>query len=234
MRVAQGLGADTVTVLRYANSGDSPHGDRDRVVGYGAVMFWRYEPPDLTGEQREELLALARGALEAYLEYGSAVTHEADDAVLARRSAAFVTLRQGGDPSTGLRPSLRGCVGYTHADLPLYQVVQETAVAAATQDPRFRPLTADELADVTVEISVLSPFRRVTGVDQIQVGTHGLMIFQGNRQGLLLPQVPVEQGWDRGEFLENLCLKAQLPPDCWTGQPMLYAFTTVVFGEGGW
>jgi len=224
MRVAQGLGADTVTVLRYANSGDSPDGDRNQVVGYGAVMFWRYEPPDLTQEQREELLAMARGALEAYLEDGSTAAYETDDAALTRRSAAFVTLRQNGE--------LRGCIGTTHADLPLYQVVRETALAAATQDPRFRPLAADELADVTVEISVLSPFRRVTDVDQIEVGTHGLMILQGNHQGLLLPQVPVEQGWDRVGFLENLCLKAQLPPDCWTGQSMLYAFTAVVFGEG--
>jgi AmmeMemoRadiSam system protein A/AmmeMemoRadiSam system protein B len=224
MRVAQGLGADTVTVLRYANSGDSPYGDQDQVVGYGAVMFWRYEPPDLTRERREALLALARSTLGAYLKDGSIADYETDDAALTRRSAAFVTLRQNGE--------LRGCIGQTRADQPLYQVIQHTAVAAATEDPRFPPLTADELADVTVEISVLSPFRRVTDVDQIEVGAHGLTIFQGNRQGLLLPQVPVEQGWDRGEFLENLCLKAQLPPDCWTGQPALYAFTALVFAEG--
>jgi hypothetical protein len=87
------------------------------------------------------------------------------------------------------------------------------------------------LADVTVEISVLSPFHRVTDREQIQVGTHGLSIYQSGHQGLLLPQVPVEQGWDRGEFLENVCLKAGLPPDCWTGRPTLYAFTAVVFGE---
>ena len=112
-------------------------------------------------------------------------------------------------------------------------MVQHIAVAAATEDSRFPPLAKGELADITVEISVLSPFRRVTDVEQIEVGTHGLMIFEGNRQGLLLPQVPVEEGWGREEFLENLCLKAGLPPDCWTGRPTLYAFTAVVFGEGG-
>ena len=233
MRVAQGLGADTVTVLRYANSGDSPHGDRDQVVGYGAVMFWRYEPPDLTRERREELLALARTTLEGYLEDGTIAAYETDDPVLARRSGAFVTLKERGDPSTGLRASLRGCIGHTRADGPLYQVVQHIAVAAATEDSRFPPLAKGELADITVEISVLSPFRRVTDVEQIEVGTHGLMIFEGNRQGLLLPQVPVEEGWGREKFLENLCLKAGLPPDCWTGRPTLYAFTAVVFGEGG-
>jgi len=256
MRVAQGLGADTVTVLRYANSGDAARGDRGQVVGYGAVMFWRYEPPDMTEARREELLALARATLEVYLENGTLPDYEADDPVLARRSGVFVTLRQHGDPSTGsgqapstgsgqapstgsgqapsteLGMSLRGCIGHTRADLPLYRAVQKMAAAAATKDPRFPPLTPEELADVVVEISVLSPFRRVTDVEQVQVGTHGLMIFQDGRQGLLLPQVPVEQGWNRDAFLENLCLKAGLPPACWTDRPTLYAFTAVVFGEG--
>jgi len=247
MRVAQGLGADTVTILRYANSGDVSS-DHSRVVGYGAIMFWRYEPPDLTEAQREELLALARTSIKEYLESDRIPDYETGDPVLARRSGAFVTLKEHSDPSTGLtatspatstrggtrggRASLRGCIGHTRANLPLYQVVQQTAVAAATEDPRFPPLTPEELAGVTVEISVLSPFRRVTDVGQVQVGTHGLMIFQDGHQGLLLPQVPVEQGWDRKEFLENLCLKAGLPPDCWTGRPTLYTFTAVVFGEG--
>ncbi|MCK4452375.1 MAG: AmmeMemoRadiSam system protein A [Anaerolineae bacterium] len=157
--------------------------------------------------------------------------YETDDPILARRSGVFVTLKEGGDPSTGLRASLRGCIGHTQADRPLYQVVQQMAAAAATGDPRFPPLTTEELSNITVEISVLSPFRRMTDVEEVQVGTHGLMIFQDGRQGLLLPQVPVEQGWEREEFLENLCLKAGLPPDCWTDRPTLYAFTAVVFGE---
>jgi AmmeMemoRadiSam system protein A len=231
MQVAQGLEADTVTVLRYANSGDSPHGDQGQVVGYGAVMLWRYEPPDLTEARREELLALARTTIKEYIETGRVPDHETNDPVLARRSGVFVTLKEGSDPSTGLRTSLRGCIGHTRADQPLYQVVQQMAVAAATGDPRFPPLTTEELSNITVEISVLSPFRRVMDVEQVQVGTHGLMIFQDGRQGLLLPQVPVEQGWGREEFLENLCLKAGLPPDCWTDRPTLYAFTAVVFGR---
>ena len=223
MRVAQGLEADTVTVLRYANSGDSPSGNRDQVVGYGAVMFWRYEPPDLTEAQREELLALARTAIAEHLEAGSVPSCDTDDPALTRRSGAFVTLREGEE--------LRGCIGHTRADQPLCQAVQHMAVAAATEDPRFPPLTADELAEVTVEISVLSPFRRVTDVERVQVGTHGLMIFKGGRQGLLLPQVPVEQGWDREEFLEELCQKAGLPAGCWQEGASIYAFTAAVFGE---
>jgi hypothetical protein len=223
MRVAAGLGAETVTVLRYANSADSPYGDEKQVVGYGAVMFWHYEPLDLTPQRREELLALARSTLETYLESGTFPLYETDDPVLTRRSGVFVTLRQG--------ETLRGCIGHTRADLPLYRAVQEMAVAAATQDPRFPPLTVDGLADVAIEISVLSPFRRVTDVDEIEVGIHGLMIFKDGHQGLLLPQVPVEEEWDRGAFLEGLCQKAGLPAGCWQEGATLYAFTAVVFGE---
>jgi AmmeMemoRadiSam system protein A len=151
-------------------------------------MLWRYEPPDLTEARREELLALVRTTIEEYIETGRIPNYETDDPVLARRSGVFVTLKEGGDPSTGLRASLRGCIGHTRADQPLYQVVQQMAVAAATEDPRFSPLTQEELADVTIEISVLSPFRRVTDVEQIQVGTHGLMIFQdgpGRQAGIV-------------------------------------------------
>ena len=223
MRVAQALGADTVTILRYANSGDSPYGNRDQVVGYGAVMLWRYEPPDLSDAQREELLSLARTAIEEHLETGSVPEREADDPALNRRSGAFVTVKLGGE--------LRGCIGHTRADQPLAQAVQQMAVAAATEDPRFPALTQSELESITVEISVLSPFRRLTDVADIQVGTHGLMIFKDGRQGLLLPQVPVEQGWDREAFLENLCLKAGLPDGCWEEGASVYAFTAVVFGE---
>ena len=222
MQVAQGLGADTVTVLRYANSANVS-GDHSQVVGYGAVMLWQYEPPDLTEARREELLALARTTIAEYLETGETPDYETGNPALTRRSGAFVTLKE--------HDELRGCIGHTQADRPLYQVVQQMAVAAATGDPRFPPLTTEELSNITVEISVLSPFRRTTDVEQVQVGTHGLMIFQDGRQGLLLPQVPVEQGWGREEFLENLCLKAGLAPDCWTGRPTLYAFTAVVFGE---
>jgi uncharacterized protein (TIGR00296 family) len=92
-------------------------------------------------------------------------------------------------------------------------------------------MTAEELDKVSIEISVLSPLRRITDTEQVVVGTHGLVVAQAGRQGVLLPQVPVEQGWDREEFLENLCLKAGLPPDCWHEGAALYTFTAVVFGE---
>jgi AmmeMemoRadiSam system protein A len=186
-------------------------------------MFWHYEPPPLAEAQRQELLALARTTIAGYLETDSLPDYETDDPLLVRRSGAFVTLKEHG--------ALRGCIGRTYADLPLYQVVQQVAVSAATADPRFPPLTAEGLRDVSVEISVLSPFRRVTDVEQIRVGEHGLMIYKDDRRGLLLPQVPVEQGWDRAEYLDNLCLKAGLPVGCWQEGATLYAFTAIVFGE---
>ena len=230
MRVAVGLGADTATILRYANAGDVS-GDHNRVVGYGAVMFWRYEPPDLTEAQREELLALARTTIAEYLETEGIPDYETSDPALNRRSGGFVTLKEHGDPSTGLRASLRGCIGHMWADTPLYRVVQEMSVSAATSDPRFSPMTAEELDAVSIEISVLSPLRRITDTERVEVGTHGLVVAQAGRQGVLLPQVPVEQGWEREEFLENLCQKADLPPDCWHKGAALYTFTAVVFGE---
>ncbi|MCP4536060.1 MAG: AmmeMemoRadiSam system protein B [Chloroflexi bacterium] len=222
MRVAQGLDADTTTVLTYANSGDAS-GGRSQVVGYGAVMLWRYQPPIPTEAQQEELLALARKTIAEYLETSGFLDYETNDVLLTRHSGAFVTLREHGE--------LRGCIGHTRADGPLYKVVQQTAVTAATGDPRFPPLTPDGLSNVAVEISILSPFRRVTDTMQIEVGVHGLMIYKGNQRGLLLPQVPVEQGWDRDDYLNNLCLKAGLPLGCWQEGATLYAFTAVVFGE---
>ena len=126
---------------------------------------------------------------------------------------------------------LRGCIGYMKGDTLLYRVVQEMAVSAATSDPRFPPLTAEELSQIRIEISILSPLRRITDPQQIEVGTHGLMIFKDGRQGVLLPQVPVEQGWNREQFLQGLCQKAGLPANCWRESATLYAFTASVFGE---
>lgn len=223
MQVAAGLGADTVSILRYANSADSPYGNPEQVVGYGAVMFWHYTPPDLTPERQEALLALARWTLESYLESGKIPPYETEDPQLLRPSGAFVTLRKAGE--------LRGCIGHLRADTPLYRVVQEMAVAAATEDPRFPPLTRQELESVQLEISVLSPFHRLTDPMQVEVGKHGLLIIKGGKQGLLLPQVAVEEGWGREEFLEGLCQKAGLPKGCWQEGASLYTFTAMIFGE---
>jgi AmmeMemoRadiSam system protein A len=231
MQVAHGLGADTTDVLLYANSGDSPYGNQEQVVGYGAVMFWRYQPPELSEAQRLELLELARYTLEVYLQQGEIPPYETDDTVLTRRSGVFVTLRTVVSPSTDPEQTLRGCIGHLRADIPLYQVVQQMTVQAATKDSRFPPLTLDELDEITIEISILSPFQRITDLGGIQLGTHGLQIYKDGRTGILLPQVPVEQGWTRTEFFENLCLKANLDVGCWNQGATIYGFTALVFGE---
>jgi MEMO1 family protein len=223
MKVAQGLGTDTTTILRYANSGNSPQGDKQQVVGYGAVMFWRYQPPELSSEQQQELLSLARSAIADHLRGAATPAVPPTDPALERKSGAFVTLKLNGE--------LRGCIGHMKADEPLSQTVQDMAVAAAFSDPRFPSLTLDELDKTRLVISVLSPLHRITDTSQIQVGTHGLMIYQGGEQGVLLPQVPLEEGWDRDQYLANLCSKAGLMPGCWQQYAALYTFTAEVFGD---
>jgi AmmeMemoRadiSam system protein B/AmmeMemoRadiSam system protein A len=226
MKAAAELGANQVTVLQYANSADSPliEADRSRVVGYGAVMLWRYEPPELDADERTRLLAVARESIAQYLKDGTLPPLDETEPDLLRKSGAFVTLEIGGE--------LRGCIGHILAQDSLVSTVQQTAVSAATQDPRFPPLTAEELEKITVEISVLSPLRRVTNVDEIQVGTHGLFIVADGGRGLLLPQVATDEGWTRDQFLSAVCTKAGLPEDAWRSSgTALYTFTAIVFGE---
>jgi AmmeMemoRadiSam system protein A len=106
------------------------------------------------------------------------------------------------------------------------------AAAAAFQDPRFRPLAPEELADLEVEISVLTPMRRVEKVEEIEVGKHGLFIEQGFARGLLLPQVAVQYRWDRDTFLAQTCVKAGLPPDAWKDSATkIYTFTAEIFSD---
>jgi AmmeMemoRadiSam system protein B/AmmeMemoRadiSam system protein A len=225
MKAAHRLGANQVTILQYANSGDSPFVavDRSRVVGYGAVMFWRYEPPDLSADEKAKLLTTARESIAQHLGEGTLPQFTVTEPNLVRKSGAFVTLEQ--------RGKLRGCIGHILAQQPLYTTVQQAAVSAATEDRRFPPLTIKELEEISIEISVLSPLKRVTDIEEIEVGRHGLIIVAEGTSGLLLPQVASEEGWDRQEFLEAVCRKAGLPEDAWQQGAALYTFTAIVFGE---
>ncbi len=176
----------------------------------------------LSDAERRELLAIARRAVEAFLRDGRVPRESPSPGILTAPGAAFVTLHAG--------EALRGCIGYTEAAAPLYRTVQECAVAAATEDPRFPPVAPRELSRLSFEISVLSPLSPIRASD-VEVGVHGLLIARGGRRGLLLPQVPVEWGWEREEFLRQLCRKAGLPGDAWKEGSELYAFTAEVFGE---
>jgi AmmeMemoRadiSam system protein A len=176
----------------------------------------------LDESQRKGLLGIARRALEGYVEAGKIPTEEGARGRLAAPGAAFVTLTK--------NRRLRGCIGYTEAVAPLFKVVQECAVAAATEDPRFPPVSPKELPFLRIEISVLTPLFPILP-DEVEVGRHGLMVEQGRMRGLLLPQVPVEWGWDRETFLDQACVKAGLPPSAWRHGATLRAFTAEVFGE---
>jgi len=179
-------------------------------------------PFPLDEAERAELLAIARRAVSAYLG-GEGIRKEPPSSeTLLAPGAAFVTLT--------LEGSLRGCIGYTEAKSPLYRTVQECAIAAATEDLRFPPVTRDEVGKVRFEISVLSPLFPVSP-GEIAVGTHGLAIRKGMHRGLLLPQVAALHGWNLETFLSRLCAKAGLPGDAWREEVELYFFTAEVFGE---
>lgn len=184
--------------------------------------------------EREELLRLARRSIQqATLQTtttGQLAPYQTDKPWFLEPAAVFVTLRSAAtdDEPEG---ALRGCVGQVEADAPLYAAVQDAAVKAATVDPRFYPVTADELSGLSIEISVLSPMRPIKEYLEIEVGRDGLLIVGERRRGLLLPEVPVTYGWDARTFVRHLCRKAALPDDAWPGHARLYAFTTESFTQ---
>lgn len=172
--------------------------------------------------ERKTLLGVARRALEGYIRTGKIPSEEGTQGKLLAPGAAFVTLKKNG--------RLRGCIGYTEAVAPLFKVVQECAVAAATEDPRFPSVLPDEIPSLRIEISVLTPMVPILP-EEVEVGRHGLMVAQGRMRGLLLPQVPIEWGWDRETFIDQVCVKAGLSPSAWRHGATLRAFTAEVFGE---
>jgi AmmeMemoRadiSam system protein A len=180
----------------------------------------------LNQEQRTQLLRIARQSIEAALDGRRAEVDPSQlDETLTRPSGAFVSLH------THDR-GLRGCIGSIQPVAPLWQAIVSNAVNAAFRDPRFYPLGKDELADVEIEISVMSPIVPVSDVQEIEVGRDGLIVGRGSRVGLLLPQVATEYGWDRETFLAQTCVKAGLPPDAWQSDDCrIEKFSAEVFSE---
>jgi AmmeMemoRadiSam system protein A len=178
--------------------------------------------PLLTEAERGILLRVAREAIEAAASaYPLPSLDPASDSLSAHRDA-FVTLHKSG--------KLRGCIGHIEGWGSLVQVVQECAVSAALRDPRFHAVAPEEVPLIRIELSVLSELFELTP-DQIEVGTHGLLVTLGGRRGLLLPQVANEWDWDPQQFLEETCVKAGLPRDAWQWGAKIQAFTAQVFGE---
>jgi AmmeMemoRadiSam system protein A len=176
----------------------------------------------LTPLERGALLRFARDTIAARLT-GAAPPPPVRLEDPQRHSGAFVTLHADRE--------LRGCIGYPGSEKRLDEVVGHCAVAAATEDPRFPPLTAAELPAVDIEVSVLTPIRRVEDLAEIEVGRDGLIAQDGFRKGLLLPQVATEHGWDRDTFLSHTCLKAGLRPDAWRAGATISRFQAEVFSE---
>lgn len=180
----------------------------------------------LSHELRRKLVEIAWSAIR------SAVTNEpmpepkVTEPQLLEHRGAFVTLKRRSDGS------LRGCIGYPYPIKPLWEAVRDAAISAALHDPRFPPVTKRELDELTLEVSVLSPMEEVKDISEIQVGRDGLVVRKGAFSGLLLPQVAVEYGWSREEFLSHTCIKASLPPDEWRkGGVEIFRFTAEVFGD---
>lgn len=243
MEAARRLGADSIKILKNANSGDVTW-NKMKVVGYLSAAIYRKKPvtgdqkpdsgeaitekkgnPMLSKEQRKKLLQIARQTMEAYVNTGKKLKFKEDDPLFNREMGAFVTLHRGGQ--------LRGCIGNIIGRAPLYLTVRDMAIQASTEDPRFPPVSASELADIDVEVSVLSEPEEIDDPEKIEMGKHGVIVRDGFRSGVYLPQVATETGWSRNEFMSSLCSqKAGLPPDAWkTGSCKVYVFTAEVFSE---
>ena len=243
VRAALAHGADRVKILRYGDSGDIS-GDKNRVVSYVAAVLYKADGEqseinsdtnkddemekelkkyELSDEDKATLLKIARHAIEGYLTTGQVPPFEVAEN-LRLPGAAFVTLEKD--------EQLRGCIGHVMAVEPLYKTVANCAVQAAVSDPRFPPVKKDELEDIHIEISVLTPQQKVSALDEIKVGRDGLMISRGRYRGLLLPQVATDYSWNRTEFLEHTCRKAGLPSDAYKSpEAEIFKFQALIFGE---
>jgi hypothetical protein len=172
---------------------------------------------------RDFLLDLARKTIVSYVTDRTVPPIETKSTVLCSTSGCFVTITSGGD--------LRGCIGNFISDKPLYQLVQEMAVSAAVKDPRFYPMRTEDLHSFELEISVLSPLHKVTSIDEIEVGVHGIYLEKNFSRGVLLPQVATEHHWDREMFLSQTCVKAGLKPTDWQEGADIYIFSAQIMKE---
>ncbi len=231
MLASKELGATRGKVLKYATSGDVT-GDKSAVVGYMAAAF--FDNPGsgrkkvgvdlgLSEEEKKILKELAYTTIKAKLNGEPLPVLKNPTSKLMEPRGAFVTLHK-------KNGQLRGCIGMIEGLKPLWETIRDMAIQAAFHDPRFPPLRSEELDDIDIEISVLTPLEPIEDISEIEIGTHGLVVRKGPYSGLLLPQVAVEQKWDREAFLEWTCRKAGLEPDAWK-QPdtRVFVFSADVF-----
>jgi AmmeMemoRadiSam system protein A len=172
-------------------------------------------------DDRRLLLAIARQAIEARVRRGAEPAPRGGGA-LDTLCGAFVSIHRS--------DTLRGCLGRLEADWPIARVVSHLGGAVADSDPRFAPVTEEELDHLTIEISALSAGRGIRSIAEIEIGRHGLIVERGSRRGLLLPQVATERAWDVETFLSHTCIKAMLPPNAWKHDARVLIFEAEVFG----
>jgi len=236
MEAAKALGATGGMVVSYAHSGDIPIGERERVVGYGAVVFSSglnkakaaaemsaAAGQTLSPTDKKALLAFARETISGYLTTQMVPLPRGFAPAALQPCGVFVTLKKQG--------KLRGCIGRMTPDRPLANLVGAMALQAAFEDPRFGPVTLKELPDLEIEISVLTPMQPVAGPEAIVVGRDGVLLKKGGRSAVFLPQVAPEQGWEREEMLDHLAMKAGLPAGAWKEGSQFSTFQALVFGE---
>jgi AmmeMemoRadiSam system protein B/AmmeMemoRadiSam system protein A len=236
MYITEKLPGITYQLIDYKNSGDARYyGDKSRVVGYGAISVSEEAPEKTSAQQensfelsatdKERLLDIARETINTYIKTGKVpdIKTSGMSSALLTPAGAFVTLHKQG--------KLRGCIGRFNADIPLYKVVQEMAISSAVRDYRFSPLVSDELDDIKIEISVLTPLKRIYSPDEIILGKHGIYITKGSRSGTFLPQVANNTNWTVEEFLGTCSRdKAGIGWDGWKTAE-LYTYEAIVFEE---
>ncbi len=224
--------------IQYKNSGDSQYGEKNKVVGYNAIVFSLMESKSmskimsksknefqLNDNEKKELLTIARNTVKEYVT--SRKVPATDESKLTEniktKCGAFVTLHEDGD--------LRGCIGRFDASEPLYKVIQQMAVSSSTEDYRFSPVRPDEVDKLEIEISVLTPMRKINSIDEIELGRHGIYIKKGLNGGTFLPQVATETGWSKEEFLGHCARdKAGIGWDGWKNAD-IYVYEALVFSE---
>ncbi len=212
-------------IIDYKNSGDSPYGGKDRVVGYYALSVEQKNSFNLSEAEKKELLKISRQTLDSFIKKGIRPKIDSNSLTenLKKDIGAFVTLTING--------KLRGCIGRFMPKEQLYSVVQEMTIAAATQDSRFERVKTDELNKIRIEISVLTPLQKISSANEIKIGRDGIYIKKGIYSGTLLPQVATENNWDRNQFLEYCSqYKAGLGKDGWK-KADLFIYQAIIFHE---
>jgi len=225
LHLTQSESSITFEKIVYKNSGDVPEGDKKKVVGYWSIAANRVNTSaNISIPDKLALLKLARESITRYLIHSKTESPVSGSSEIMKKNyGAFVTLKKEG--------KLRGCIGRFEPTIPLHQTITEMAIAAATRDSRFEPVTTSELDQIEIEISILTPFRKINSIDQIQLGKHGIYIKKGIFSGTFLPQVATETNWTKEEFLGHCARdKAGIGWDGWKTAE-LYTYEAIVFAE---